>query len=185
MTLLFRKNESTAGKCVAIAILSSFALAVYGFINRGNFMESPSNAFLAFGLPIALGLISTVYFYKDPHPENKIAKLGLIARIVLFPGLAAFMSFVYWATIDMGIPLIHTQITGTQTIAETTVAGKLPERSGKGCHYRIYVKSKEVLPNGYTCVAQEIWTNAKPGDRLIAEMRVGTLGTYISTLRPE
>jgi hypothetical protein len=185
MPLLFRKNESTSRKLSAIAIFSSFALAIYGIINRGNFVATPSNPFFLLGFSIVLGLISTAYFYKDPHPENKLAKLGLRTKLILIPSLAAFMSGVYWATIGLGVPLAHTQITGARLIAEAAVIEKLSEHSGKGCHYRIYLKSKEIKTNTYTCVSQEIWTSAKPGDRLIAELRVGTLGTYLSTLRPE
>jgi hypothetical protein len=185
MPLLFRKIESTSRKWAAIAIFSSFGLAIYGIINRGNYVASPSNPFFLIGFPIALGLISTAYFYKDPHPENKLVNLGLRTRIILIPSLAAFMSGMFWASIGIGVPLAHTQITGARLIVEAAVIEKLPEHSGKGCHYRVLLNSKEIKTNTYTCVSQEIWTSTKAGDRLIAELRVGILGTYLSTLRPE
>jgi hypothetical protein len=185
MPLFFRENESTSGKWAAVAILSSFGLAVYGLINRGNFEASPSNPFLLPAFALALGLISTVYFYKDPHPENKLTNLSLIRKIIITPILTAFMSGVYLATIGIGVPLAHTQITGVRLAAKSTILEKAAERTGKGCHYRIYLSSKEFNAKTHTCVSKELWTNAKPGDRVIAELRVGALGTYLSNISPE
>jgi hypothetical protein len=168
MRPFFSKNKGTSRKLAGIVIYSSFVVATYGIINRGNFVASFNNALLFGCFSIVLGFISIAYLYKYPASENKLAKLGLLKKIAL--------------TMAVGIPLIYTQITGARIIAEAVITEKLPERSGKGCSYRVYLSSKDFKTNTYTCVSQDIWANAKSGDRLIAELRVGTLGTYLSNL---
>jgi hypothetical protein len=182
MRPFFSKNKGTSRKLAGIVIYSSFVVATYGIINRGNFVASFNNALLFGCFSIVLGFISIAYLYKYPASENKLAKLGLLKKIALIPTFIAMMSFVYWLTMAVGIPLIYTQITGARIIAEAVITEKLPERSGKGCSYRVYLSSKDFKTNTYTCVSQDIWANAKSGDRLIAELRVGTLGTYLSNL---
>ncbi len=185
MPLIFGKNETTAGKIVAIFVLLFLALAIYGLINRGNFTPSPDITLIAGPVSTAFGLVTTIYYYNNPQPDSKFSRLNTITKIFLFPIFAAFMFGIYWAALSWGIPLMHTVLAGAPARIEVTVVNRFPERDGKGCHYRIGIASSKIRPDGNTCVSQEIWSNAKPGDRLIVDIRIGTLGTAIAKIHEQ
>ena len=190
VSLFWNKNANFASKWQTLALVTAFALLIFGgivdFIPSEHFhnISKYVSFFLAFLITIPTGILlfqdklMVKYILPKLFPNNKNKILGIVLMHLLFWILA-------FAAISNGIGFILHMIY-SEPYAEIQEISKLRESKYRrpGCRYEMHLsKFKNRDTNNYFCVEKEQFNTYKVNDKIKLSGKQSYFGQSIDTIR--
>ena len=182
MNLFFRAGDSRRAKQVMVAVLVIAAFAIYGGLNRHNFLPSD---LVSEAAPIAAAIVSLAFavaLWRDDNPNAPYNNYGPIRRAFSI-GLGAVVAFGLSWMATFGLSSAIVRAGAPESSVEATIEAVYPEGRGKGCHYRVQLHASNLTAPVNPCIPEELWRRARPGAHVTVVAVSGALGTQLIDVR--
>lgn len=182
MGWIFQTGATKRAKQVTGAGLIVTVAAIYGGMNRRNFIPSDLVDALAMPLAAVMGVCALFAIFLDKNPNVHYNHYGPLRRLSFVLVGTLFFSLMSWMAFYWGAPAFITQMWGDSSQVEVRVQKVFSKRTGRGCHHHIEISGPGLAGLAQPCVSKETWQQAKAGGLVRLQLSTSSLGVQIDEI---